>query len=372
MKPDMYPDFVASCKAAGVIADIHEGEVGVIMADRAVEIDVVYGLWSAIADRGGQPIACLVERPMEWKIPKEILGAIEHANVVFHAWPSAEGEGRRLREEKGQRWVGFGDVRTLERFCGEAVRYPIPLLARLITKTRESVERGGTYADVHITDPKGTDLTFRHDEQGLLALWRDRRWAGKLIADEPGARGTLPPTHGPNILSTFAGKYNETLNGVVRYDAMVGFGGSYSGGFGDSTFAEPVTVEVKDGCITAITGSWEANILHGWLGEVGHIVEIGMGFNPKFPSYDGKTTGVAGGERSGSIHIGTSSPDGEHADGILYQPTVEVNGETIVRRGHLCALDDPELIELEKQFALGGEHSWLWEANHDYEARLFR
>ncbi|MPZ14624.1 MAG: hypothetical protein GEU73_09420 [Chloroflexi bacterium] len=158
----------------------------------------------------------------------------------------------------------------------------------------------------------------------------------------------------------------------MRYDAMVGFGGSYSGGIGDSTFTEPVTVELTDGCVTAVTGSWEANLLRGWLGDEGHIVEIGMGFNPKFPSYDGKTTGVAGGERAGSIHIGTAGATGEHADGILYQATVEVNGDVIVRRGHLTALDDPELIEMERQFALGGDHSRLWEANHDYEDRLFR
>lgn len=160
---------------------------------------------------------------------------------------------------------------------------------------------------------------------------------------------------------------------IVRYDAMVGFGGSYSGGFGDSTFAEPVTVEVREGHVTRVSGGWEASVLGNWLGEEGRLVEIGMGFNPKFPSYDGKMARVAGGERAGSLHIGTSSPEGEHADGVLYQPTVEVNGVALVRRGHLCALDDPEIVELERQFAVeGGEHSWLWEANQDYEDRVFR
>lgn len=372
MKPDMYPDFVASCRAVGEIAGIKPGEVAMVMADRGVEIDVVYGIWSAVTSRGGRAFATLVERPVEWKIPPEILGAIEKADVVFHAWPAAHGEGMRLRRERGTRFIGFGDVRTLERFCGEAVRFPLPLLARIITRTREYMEEAGVPLTFHITDPKGTDLSFTYDQEGVQRLFTGPQWVGRLTADEPGAWATLPPTHGPNILSTFGGRPNPTLNGVVRYDAMVGFGGSYSGGVGDSTFTEPVTVEVEGGHVTRISGSWEADILHGWLGEQGLLVEIGMGFNPKFPSYDGKMTGIAGGERAGSLHIGTSSPEGEHADGVLFQPTIEVNGRPIVRRGRLAVLEDPEVVELDKQFAIGGEHSWLWEANQDYEDRVFR
>lgn len=372
MKADMYPDFVASCKAVGEIAQIQPGEVAMIMADRGVEIDVVYGIWSGVTAREGRAFACLVERPIEWKIPREILGAIEQADVVFHAWPAAHGEGNRLRQEKGQRWIGFGDVRTLERFCGESVRFPLPLLSRIITSTRDRIQQVGFPLKVHVTDPKGTDLSFEHDERSLAALWRDPRWAGRLTADEPGARAVLPPTHGPNLLSGFGGDAVQTVNGIVRYDAMVGFGGSYSGGFGDSTFSEPVTVEVNTGQVTSVSGGYEAETLRRWLGETGKLIEIGMGFNPKFPSYDGKMTGVAGGERAGSLHIGTSSSEGEHADGLLYQATVEANGVTLIRRGRLCALDDPEIIELEREFALEGEHSWLWEANQDYEDRVLR
>lgn len=139
--------------------------------------------------------------------------AIEQADVVFHAWPAGHGEGMRLRQEKGQRWIGFGDVQTIERFCGEAVRFPLPLLARIITKTRECIEHAGVPLQVHITDPKGTDLSFAHDAESLAALWRDPRWNGRLVADEPGARAVLPPTHGPNILAGFGADAKRSLNG---------------------------------------------------------------------------------------------------------------------------------------------------------------
>ena len=42
MKPDMYPDFIESCKIIGEIGCLKEGEKVCIMGDRRIEADVIY------------------------------------------------------------------------------------------------------------------------------------------------------------------------------------------------------------------------------------------------------------------------------------------------------------------------------------------
>ena len=49
-----------------------------------------------------------------------------------------------------------------------------------------------------------------------------------------------------------------------------------------------------------------------------------------------------------------------------------INGETIVERGHLTTLDDPEIQALAKEMWHGHEGGWLWEASENRELQNYR
>ena len=373
MRPDMYPHFVEACQAVAELAALKPGEKICVMADQGVEPEVIYALFATARLAKCTAYLCMIEEYEEWTVPDIIAPSVAQADVVFHAWPSAEGAfGKKWRKEKGQRWVGFGDCRTLDKFVGEATRIPQPILQLIVKKTWALLDQGDQKFDIKIWDPNGTDLSLTLSRAEVDHLYLDRRWHGKLLADEPGSRATLPSPHGPNLFHTGVGVFNETINGTVAYNSMVGLSGAYRGGFGDSTFVEPVKIKVENSQIVGVEGSWEANVVRKLTEDGGTIVEIGMGFNPKVAAYNGRFTGVAGGGRSGTLHVATGGSQGEHMDGCLHQPSVTVNGRLLIKRGHLVALDDPDVQALAASMPLGHEKSWLYEASEEREAQNYR
>jgi hypothetical protein len=371
MKPDMYPDFIESCKIIGEIGCLKEGEKVCIMGDRRVEADVIYALIATAKMFGCDPYVCMIDEFEEWMVPETIAPAVLNANVVFHAWPAAAGAFGAKMRRTGARWMSFGDLRTIEAFCSEGMRIPPKLLSKIVSKTWARIERGEPVKKVRITDPKGTDLTLELSEAHMDWQRKDARWHGKLICDGPGTRAHLPLPHGPNIMTPSEAK-NVTINGTVCYDSMTGFGGAYTGEYGDSNYAQPVLVHLKNGEVTKVEGGWESRVLAEMTADGGQLAEIGLGFNPKVPSYGGRSTGLAGSSRSGSLHIATTGTTGEHVDGCLFRATVVINGETIVERGHLTTLDDPEIQAMAKDMWSGHEGGWLWEASENRELQNYR
>jgi hypothetical protein len=354
------------------VAGLREGEKVCILTDRHVEAEVIYALFAAARLRRSEPYACMVEEFEEWKVPEVVAPAVSNADVVFHAWPAANGAfGRKMRKEKGARWISFGDIRTLEAFCSEAIRFPAPLLSKIVTTTWAMIDRGQPEANIRITDSKGTDLSLKLSRKELDQQKNDPRWQGRLVADFAGANAHIPLPHGPNLMRP-SDMFNNTVNGVVCYDSIVGFGGAYTGEHGDSNFVDPVRVFVKDGLVHKVEGGWEAKIMGALAQDGGKFAEIGLGFNPKVPSYGGRATGLAGSSRSGSLHVATSGKTGEHMDGCLFRATVVVDGTTIVDRGHLTALDDPEVQAMAAKYQRAHEGGWLFEANEERELQRYR
>lgn len=371
MKPDMLPDFIQSCKRIGEIACLKPGEKICIMGDRRIEADVIYGIIATAKMFDCDPYVCMVDEFEEWMVPETIAPAVLNANVVFHAWPAAAGAFGAKMRRTGARWISFGDLRTIEAFCSEGMRIPPVLLSKIVQTTWKMIDGGDPVKNVRITDAKGTDLSLELGAAQMEFQRKDARWAGELIADGPGKRAHLPLPHGPNLM-TPSEHQNETINGVVMYDSITGFGGAYSGDYGDSNFSQPVKVHVQNGAVTKVEGGWESRIVAELAKEGGHLAEIGLGFNPKVPSYNSRATGMAGSSRSGSLHIATAGIGGEHMDGCLFRATVVVNGTTIIDRGHLTALDDPEVQQMAKDMWPGFEGSWVWEASENRELQNYR
>jgi aminopeptidase len=173
---------------------------------------------------------------------------------------------------------------------------------------------------IRVTSKSGTDIIM--PKEGRLAK------ADTGIVVNPGEMSNLPA--GETFLAPLEGQ----SNGVVVIDgAMAGIGILKN---------TKIKVVVKDGYATDITGGKEAEALiklmepHGLLGR--NVAEFGIGTN-----YKAKLTGAILEDEKvmGTIHVafGDNKSMGgvvsvpSHLDGLVKNPTVEVDGQIIMKDG---------------------------------------
>jgi hypothetical protein len=343
-------------RAAMKVGAVRQGERVGFICDLRVEPEVIYALFEAAREIGAEPFLCMVARGRGYGPPDEFLEAIKTANVLYFSWEMANSLViLDLRQRQGVRCVGFPHCRTAALLSDEAVRFPLNLLSALYPKTWD-VFRCGKDVEVKITDPKGTDFKVLLTRQNIEAKFAaDRRYKGRIVADEPGAVSHLPVGHGPNVLSP-SEPLNETSEGTIRLDAITAAPGVYRGWSGDAAYQQPVTCQIKRGRIIEIEGGREADlfrrIVDQDLDNVCQLREIGLGHNPKVPTYRGER-GYHGANHAGAVHWGFGGgPEKKriHIDAIMFQATIKANGAAIVERGRLKALDDPEVRELASKY----------------------
>jgi leucyl aminopeptidase (aminopeptidase T) len=200
------------------------------------------------------------------------------------------------------------------------------MLARVMSADMEGLRLKGDAvaealdraAEAHITDANGTDL--RLDLSGREAIPD----AGEIT--EPGAFGNLPC--GEGFISPKDGNGTLVIDG-----SMAGIG----------LVDEPVVLAVEDGHLTSARGGqgmafMELLTQHGDDGT--NIAELGVGTNEKATL----TGEILEDEKIlGSIHVAFGASAGiggtvqvpVHLDCVVMKPTLELDGEAIVRNGEL-------------------------------------
>jgi leucyl aminopeptidase (aminopeptidase T) len=167
----------------------------------------------------------------------------------------------------------------------------------------------------------GTDIT--------LSL-EGRTWNTDTgLYHQPGSYGNLPAGE------VFIAPLEGTANGTIVVDgAMAGVG----------VVKKPIKLVVRDGYATEITGDNSAKNLEKSIEKFGkparNIAELGIGTNDK-----AKITGMVLEDEKvmGTVHMAigdNKSMGGEvsvqsHLDGILLKPTLEIDGEVIMKDGVL-------------------------------------
>ena len=200
------------------------------------------------------------------------------------------------------------------------------ILARVMAADMEGLRRKGHAVagaldraeEAHITDENGTDL--RLDLRGRRAIPD----AGELT--EPGAFGNLPC--GEGFISPAGG------NGTLVIDGVLGTLGLTD---------EPVELVVEGGHLTAARGGqgmafMELLTTHGEDGT--NIAELGIGTNEKATATgeiieDEKILGTCHVAFGASAGIGGTVQVPVHLDCVVMKPTVELDGEAIIREGAL-------------------------------------
>jgi leucyl aminopeptidase (aminopeptidase T) len=190
---------------------------------------------------------------------------------------------------------------------------------RIAARTARLCERLAATRVVRVTAPGGTDITMPIEGRTPLA--------SSGIFHEKGQWGNLPT--GEAYLAPLEGR----SQGVVVVDgSMAGVGMT----------VEPIRILVEDGYATEITGGREAEALRALLEPHGRdgrtVAEFGIGTNDR-----AKLTGVILEDEKvlGTIHIafgdnksmGGSVRVASHLDGLVTQPTVWFDGETIMDGG---------------------------------------
>ncbi|RMF57705.1 MAG: aminopeptidase [Calditrichaeota bacterium] len=192
-------------------------------------------------------------------------------------------------------------------------------IARLTRRIAEILTNGNI---AHITTPAGTDIEIPIG--GISAI------ASTGLVTEPGSFGNLPS--GEAYLMPVEGK----AQGVYVVDGSLA-------GIGLIT-DEPVRITVENGMAVKIEGGTKAKEFEKMVNAVGekarNLAELGVGTNDKAEIKgtvleDEKVLGTVHLALGNNVSMGGTCNVGFHVDGILKQPTLTIDGKTILKDGKL-------------------------------------
>lgn len=329
----------------------------VMLLDRKIDPLVIHAISGLARARGVRPWVILSDTTQHTEIPEEVKPILSRASFVVSSWFCSIIDPFCIALRKqGQRWVKVTYFRDLNLLKTPQARFPIDLVGEIIRATAARYPKGQDF-DLTFRDHRGTDLTIRFTAEMRDNLLSSNRWRGKMTPDEPGAYVHYLPTHGPNLYDRTSVKDDEhiivPINGVVYPQCAVGFA---------KPFEERIGVEFRDDRIVAVHGQGkESEILRDML-VGGRLIELGCGFNPKAPRH---TIYPAGSNSPGALHFGIDlakpcdyirkvMPEWEeppiHMDLVSFDVTVTAGNTPLIEEGFLCALHDPQVVEMARRY----------------------
>lgn len=186
---------------------------------------------------------------------------------------------------------------------------------------------------VRLTSPKGTDLEFSIEGRGVNILTN---------IPNPGELAPVPDIE-VNVVPV-----TGSANGRLVIDASVPY-------LGIGILEEDIVCEVKDGFIISMTGGVQAEFLLEKLNSYNdpncfNVAELGVGMNP-----GAQLTGNMLDDEGivGSVHIGIGTSltlGGEiiapmHYDLIMFEPTIEIDGEIVQDNKELLCYKSEKINE---------------------------
>jgi len=211
--------------------------------------------------------------------------------------------------------------------------------------TPEQLVRGGAEADfeaasatvrkmgelltaassAYLTTPAGTHCTF--DLSGRPGNAHD------CILDRPGKFSAFP-----NIEANIS-PVDGTAEGVIVFDGSIP-------NLRVGRLRDPVICTVKQGNIVKVEGGHEADMIRKVWAEMAdaavyNVAQLAIGLNPAIPMLTGVWAQDHGAFGTVHIGIGTSANLGGttkaacHFDGMMYRPTLRLDGRVVLENGEL-------------------------------------
>jgi leucyl aminopeptidase (aminopeptidase T) len=295
---------------------VKEGEQVLVVCNPATQ-RVGERLREEAADAGGDAVLAVISERASHagEPPPTVAEAMAVADVLLA--PTVQSlshtEARKRASENGAR-------------CATLPGVTEDMLARVMSADMEGLRRRGhavaealdSASEAHITDANGTDLQLE------LAGREATPDAGELT--ERGAFGNLPC--GEGFISPAGGDGTLVVDGSIA---------------GIGLTAEPVQLVVEGGHLTSARGGQGMALMellteHGEDGT--NIAELGIGTNEKAKLTgetleDEKILGTCHVAFGASAGIGGTVQVPVHLDCVVMKPTVELDGEAIVRGGEL-------------------------------------
>ena len=180
-------------------------------------------------------------------------------------------------------------------------------------------------ATAHLTTPGGTDCTF--DLRGRSGNAHD------CILDRPGKFSAFP-----NIEANIS-PVDGTAEGLIVFDGSIP-------NLRLGRLRDPVRCTVKQGNIVKVEGGPEADMIRKVWAQMGdaavyNIAQLAIGLNPAIPMLTGVWAQDHGAFGTVHIGIGTSANLGGttraacHFDGMMYHPTLTLDGRVVLEGGAL-------------------------------------
>ena len=337
---------------------IRPGDRVLFLADPLLDRRVIEAVSGLAQSRGASMRIYMEPSTRVTEVPKNVHALLEDATFVVSTWfcsildPLCIG----LRR-KGQRWVKITYFRDLDLLHTAQVRFPIDIVGALCRATAARYPKDQDF-DLHFSDVRGSDLRIHFTPEMCANQLSTNRWRGKMTAEEDGAYVHYLPTHGPNLWD-----HNSVKNDMRRQTQMSGvLYPQWAIGFAEP-FKERIGVFFDGEHVSRVEGtSDEAGILREMLVGGRMIEGGGCGFNPKAPRH---TIYPAGSNAPGALHFGIDlvkpsdyirrvMPDWEeppvHMDLVMLDATVKAGDNTLIDQGFLCALRDPEVVELAARY----------------------
>ncbi|AOQ25111.1 hypothetical protein MTAT_00910 [Moorella thermoacetica] len=298
---------------------LQNNETALVVTDGTVP-EVASAFWQAARELAREAI-CMEFQPRSRhgeEPPAAVAAAMAAADVLLLPTSRSLSHTRARRKacETGARVASMPMITAEMMARALAVDYEA---MRSLTKKYVEVLTAAEVA--RVTSPGGTDITM--ELKGRIGLMD----AGEL--QQRGASGNLPA--GEAYIAPLEG----SAQGVVVLDgSLAGWG----------RLEEPVIIGVEEGLAVRVEGGEAAKWLWESLkkcGEAGTtLAELGIGTNERAIVSgnileDEKAVGtvhIAFGDNKG---FGGIVEAGIHLDGLILNPTVEVNGQVVIKEGRL-------------------------------------
>lgn len=338
--------------------DFKPGDVLVILADKLLDPRVLSAITGLAAAQGIKPITVTLPSTNVMAIPEDVKPILAKATFVVSTWYCSVLDPYciALRREKGQRWVKITFFRNLDLLKTEQARFPTELVGELVRATARRFPRG-VDCELRFSDARGSDLRIPLSAAMVDRTLDSNRWRGEVLATEPGSYVHYLPTHGPNLFDPLfigqeTGRRFQT-QGMLYAQWAVGFA---------QPFAERIGVRFEENRVVEVTGeSPDAALLREML-IGGELIELGCGFNPKWPRH---LIYPAGSNSPGALHYGIDltqpadyikrvMPHWEeppvHVDLVSFDTTVDANENRLVTAGFLEALRDESVVAMASRY----------------------
>lgn len=303
-------------------AGITSEEKVLIMTDTGMDQNVVMLFADEVRKLGGDGVVALMDPRVGKSAPPEHVGAaIESSDVVIELTSVfvQHSEVRQSAQRAGLRYLFIGDIDKEMLESPGAVYADFEDIAPRIRAMSDRITDGST---MRITTDKGTDMEFDLVGRNGRALTGLARNLSEFGAPPCLEGGVVPKPEGSR--------------GRVVADAY---------GVELGLLSEPITVEVEDGKATKISGAQQAAQLERILQDAQNenawnVAEVGIGFNDQAEMIDNVTSAesvygtahVALGSTPADLDIEMISA-GVHIDLVFWRPTIEIDGEVVMKEG---------------------------------------